>query len=35
MGNLIGGVLSIAWECAKVIASALVNGFGACGSLGT
>ncbi len=35
MGNLIGAALSIAWECAKVIASVIINGFGACGSLGT
>lgn len=35
MGNLIGAIASLAWECAKVVASVIINGFGACGSLGT
>lgn len=35
MGALIGAALSIAWQCAVVVADVIIHGFGVAGALGT
>ena len=35
MGALIGGIVSIAWQCAVIVADVGIHGFGIMGAVGT